>query len=187
MRCRDGGVAPMQEPMSRNIRWLLILSLAGGCASHSGAVPAPFPRPHHGASGLATVLSASRPPDPYAITSTAQGLRGVPFVDGGQTPSGFACSGFTSYVFHQHGVALPRLAADPSRVGRNIDQDAIEAADLLFFTTGALGGSHVVLAIGGDECVHAPSERGQERVARLSSSYWSRRFLGARRVVETGP
>ena len=111
----------------------------------------------------------------------------MPFVDGGKIPSGFACSGFTSYVFQQHGVALPRLAADPSRVGSNIDPDAIEAGDLLFFTTGAPGGSHVALAIGGDEFVHAPSERGQEGVARLSSSYWSRRFLGAHRIVETGP
>ena len=111
----------------------------------------------------------------------------MPFVDGGKTPSGFACSGFTSYVFQQHGVALPRLAADPSRVGSHIDPDAIEAGDLLFVTTGAPGGSHVALAIGGDEFVHAPSERGQEGVARLSSSNWSRRFLGARRIVETGP
>ena len=173
--------------MSRSTCWLLILSLAGGCASRSGAVPAPFPRPDRGASGPATVSSAPRPPDPYAITSTALGLRGVPFVDGGTTPSGFDCSGFTSYVFRQHGVALPRLAADQYRVGNNVDPDAIAAGDLLFFTTVAPGASHVALAISGDEFVHAPSERGQVRVERLSSSYWSRRFLGARRIVEILP
>ncbi len=173
--------------MGRNIWCLLILSLAGSCASRSGAVPAPFPRPDRGSSGLATVLSAPRPPDPYAVTSTALGLRGVPFVEGGTTPSGFDCSGFTSYVFQQHGVALPRLAADQYRVGSAIDPDAIEAGDLLFFTTVAPGASHVALAIGGDEFVHAPSERGQVRVERLSSSYWSRRFLGARRVVDAEP
>ncbi|HIM52720.1 MAG TPA: glycoside hydrolase, partial [Acidobacteria bacterium] len=58
---------------------------------------------------------------------------------------------------------------------------------LLFFTTVAPGASHVALAIGGDEFVHAPSERGHVRVERLSSSYWSRRFLGARRVVDAEP
>jgi cell wall-associated NlpC family hydrolase len=68
-----------------------------------------------------------------------------------------------------------------------VDPAAIEAGDLLFFTTVAPGASHVALAIGGDEFVHAPSERGQVRVERLSSTYWARRFLGARRVVETGP
>ena len=187
MRYRSGGGEPIRVAMGRNIWCLLILSLAGSCASRSGAVPAPFPRPDRGSSGLATVLSAPRPPDPYAVTSTALGLRGVPFVEGGTTPSGFDCSGFTSYVFQQHGVALPRLAADQYRVGSAIDPDAIEAGDLLFFTTVAPGASHVALAIGGDEFVHAPSERGQVRVERLSSSYWSRRFLGARRVVDAEP
>jgi cell wall-associated NlpC family hydrolase len=173
--------------MIRNISCLLILSIAGGCASRSGAVPTPFPQPNRGSSALATVLSAPRRPDVDAITSTALGLRGVPFVDGGTTPSGFDCSGFTSYVFQQHGVALPRLAAAQYRVGHDIDPDAIEAGDLLFFTTVAPGASHVALAIGGGEFVHAPSERGQVRVERLSSSYWSRRFLGARRIVEAIP
>ena len=186
-RYRSGVVEPIRVTMSRNVWCLVALSLAGGCASHSGAVPAPFPRPNRGASGLPAVLSAPRPPDAYAITSTALGLRGVPFVDGGTTPSGFDCSGFTSYVFQQHGVALPRLAADQYRVGSDIDPDAIEAGDLLFFTTVAPGASHVALAIGGDEFVHAPAERGQVRVERLSSSYWSRRFLGARRVVNAEP
>ncbi len=187
MRYRGGGGEPIRVPMSRNIWCLLVLSLAGGCASRSGAVPAPFPRPNRGSSGLATVLNASRPPDPYAITSTALRLRGVPFADGGMTPSGFDCSGFTSYVFQQHGVALPRLTADQYRVGSDIDPDAIEAGDLLFFTTVAPGPSHVALAIGGDEFVHAPSERVQVRVERLSWSYWACGFLGARRVVETAP
>ena len=173
--------------MSRNAWCLLILSLAGGCASRSGAVPAPFPRPNHGAPDRPSVLNAPRLPDAYAITSTALGLRGVPFVEGGATPAGFDCSGFTSFVFQQHGVELPRLAAAQYRSGSAVDPDAIEAGDLLFFTTVAPGASHVALALGGDDFIHAPSERGQVRVERLSSSYWSRRFLGARRVVDAEP
>ena len=172
--------------MSRNSWCLLILSLAGGCASRSGAVPAPFPRPNHGSSDLPSV-SAPRLPDADAITSTALGLRGVPFVNGGSTLAGFDCSGFTSFVFQQHGVELPRLAAAQYRIGSEVDPAAIEAGDLLFFTTVAPGASHVALALGGDEFIHAPSERGQVRVERLSSSYWSRRFLGARRVVDAEP
>ena len=186
-RYGGGGIEPIRLPMGRNISCLLILSIAGGCASRGSAVPAPFPQPNRGASALATESSAPRRLDFDAITSTALELRGVPFVDGGTTPSGFDCSGFTSYVFQQHGVALPRLTAEQYRVGSDIDPDAIEAGDLLFFTTVAPGASHVALAIGGDEFVHAPSERGQVRVERLSSSYWSRRFLGARRVVNAEP
>ena len=172
--------------MRRYIGCLLILALAAGCASRGGVVPAPFPRPNRGASDLPTASGMPRPADPYAITSTALKLRGVPFVDGGSTPAGFDCSGFTSYVFQQHGVELPRLAADQYQVGSAVDPDAIEPGDLLFFTTVAPGASHVALAVGGDEFVHAPSQRGQVRVERLTSSYWSQRFLGARRVV-AGP
>ena len=170
--------------MMSRYAWCPLILLLTGCASRTGAVPAPFPRPNRGPSNLTTVSSAARPPEPYAITSTALGYRGVPFVDGGATPSGFDCSGFTYYVFRQHGVELPRVAADQYRVGTAVDPAAIEPGDLLFFETVAPGASHVALALGRDEFVHAPSERGQVRVEKLTSSYWSRRFLGARRVVK---
>jgi cell wall-associated NlpC family hydrolase len=84
-------------------------------------------------------------------------------------------------------VTLPRVAKDQYRTGRRVDPDQIIAGDLLFFTTVAPGASHVALAIGGDAFVHAPSERGQVRVERLGSSYWSKRFLGARRIVDAAP
>ena len=173
--------------MSRHGWCLLILSLAGGCASRTGAVPEPFPRPNRSRANLPVVTPVRRAIDRDAISSTALRFRGVPFVDGGSTPSGFDCSGFTYYVFRQHGVELPRLAADQYRVGRAVGTDTIAPGDLLFFTTIAPGASHVALAIGEDEFVHAPSERGQVRVERLSSSYWSRRFLGARRIVDADP
>lgn len=165
----------------------VLLLMASGCATRGGAVPEPFPTARRGGVSRPPVPTAMRAPDPYAISATALGLRGVPFVDGGSSPAGFDCSGFTHYVFRQHGVDLPRVAAEQYRVGESVDPARIEPGDLLFFTTVAPGASHVALAIGGDEFVHAPSERGQVRVERLSSSYWSRRFLGARRVVGAEP
>jgi cell wall-associated NlpC family hydrolase len=38
------------------------------------------------------------------------------------------------------------------------------------------------MAIGGDQFVHAPSSRGIVRVERLSASYWSSRYVGAKRM-----
>ncbi len=161
---------------------MVLVVAAAGCASHNGAVPAPFPTV--GGGGSAPRPGGFLPLDPYDVSSTALDLRGVPFLDGGTTPAGFDCSGFTRYVYEQHGLSLPRLAADQFRVGEPVDPNDIEAGDLLFFTTVAPGASHVAMAIGGDEFVHAPSERGEVRVERLSSSYWAQRFLGARRVIE---
>jgi cell wall-associated NlpC family hydrolase len=66
-----------------------------------------------------------------------------------------------------------------------VKPDELNAGDLLFFTTIATatpGPTHVGIAIGGDQFVHAPSSTGVVRVERLSASYWSARYLGARRL-----
>jgi cell wall-associated NlpC family hydrolase len=178
---------------------LLVLCLAAasagawGCAT-TGATPAPFPRPSApgpplagpapgGAPVPATAAPEGRPADlGYVVTGTALGLRGAPYRNGGADPRGFDCSGFVTYVFGQNGVPLPRTVGDLYRAGREVN-GAIEPGDLVFFTTVAPGASHVGIAIGGDEFVHAPSSTGEVRVERLSASYWSTRFVGARRVL----
>ena len=138
---------------------------------------------------VAATVSSTVPPslvrpsvDAYAVTGTALSLRGTPYRNGGSDPNGFDCSGFTQYVFAQHGIALPREVRDQYRLGTSVKPDQLVAGDLLFFTTTDPGASHVAIAIGGDEFVHAPSSTGVVRVERLGSSYWSPRFLGARRV-----
>ena len=190
---------------------IALAALMSACAS-TGAVPRPFPMPQDapapavepgtvpatvpGRTVPATVpgmvpgtVSSTVPPssarpsfDAYAVTGTALSLRGTPYVNGGSDPNGFDCSGFTQYVFAQHGIALPREVRDQYRLGTSVTPDQLVAGDLLFFTTTDPGASHVAIAIGGDEFVHAPSSTGVVRVERLGSSYWSPRFLGARRV-----
>ena len=120
--------------------------------------------------------------DGYALVGTALGLRGIPYRNGGSDPSGFDCSGFTQYVFAQYGIALPREVREQFRVGKAVKPDDLAAGDIIFFTTTDPGPSHVAIAIGGDQFVHAPSSTGVVRVEHLSSSYWSPRYLGARRI-----
>jgi cell wall-associated NlpC family hydrolase len=119
----------------------------------------------------------------YSVTSTALALRGAPYRNGGSDPSGFDCSGFVRYVFSQHGITVPRTVTEQFRAGQKIDEKQIEAGDLLFFTTVAPGASHVGIAIGGDEFIHAPSGAGEVKVERMSAPYWATRFVGARRVL----
>jgi cell wall-associated NlpC family hydrolase len=119
--------------------------------------------------------------DGYAVTGTALALRGVPYRNGGTNPSGFDCSGFVVYVFSQHGLAMPRTVSEQFQAGRDAP-GPLRPGDLVFFSTVAPGATHVGIALGGDEFVHAPSSKGQVRVERLSSSYWASRYLGARRV-----
>ena len=118
----------------------------------------------------------------YALSGTALSLRGAPYKDGGIDPSGFDCSGFVRYVYQQHGVAMPRAVRDQFRVGKSVDRDRLEPGDLVFFSTVAPGASHVGIVIGGNQFIHAPSERGVVRVESLAQQYWSSRFIGAKRV-----
>jgi len=167
---------------------LLVLGLvsAGACAS-TGATPRPFPAPTArppADPALAVATSGTLlPADGYSITGTALGLRGTPYRNGGSDPRGFDCSGFVEYVFGQHGIALPRTVEALYRAGTPVEGRDLRAGDLVFFSTTAPGPSHVGMAIGGDEFVHAPSSAGVVRVERLSGTYWAARFIGARRVV----
>ena len=121
--------------------------------------------------------------DTYALVGTALQLRGTPYLDGGASPRGFDCSGFTQYVFAQYGVRLPRAVEEQYKIGSKIDPEDLSQGDLLFFQTTARGATHVGIAVGTDQFVHAPSSTGVVRVERLSADYWSSRYLGARRVV----
>ena len=158
---------------------------AGACAA-TGAIPRPFPIPGGSAPAEAAPSASPSPSaavDTYALTGTALALRGAPYRNGGADPSGFDCSGFTQYVFSRYGIALPRAVADQFSAGEAVTPDRLAAGDLLFFTTVAPGPTHVAIALGGDEFVHAPSSTGVVRVEHLSGTYWSQRFIGARRVA----
>jgi cell wall-associated NlpC family hydrolase len=120
---------------------------------------------------------------PASLVAAALQLRGTPYKNGGSDPRGFDCSGFTQYVFGQFNIVLPRETRDQFRLGQSVRLNDVAPGDLLFFTTGAPGASHVGIAISRDEFVHAPTTAGAVRVERLKTTYWSRRYLGARRVT----
>jgi len=172
------------ERSSMKYAWLAIAVMTSACAA-TGVVPRPFPggpaSPAHDSNAAASPSSVELD----ALVGTALSLRGRPYRNGGTDPSGFDCSGFTQYVFAQYGIALPRDVREQFRHGRAVTEHALAPGDLVFFSTTDAGASHVAIVVDGNKFVHAPSSKGVVRVERLSSSYWSQRFLGARRVVES--
>jgi cell wall-associated NlpC family hydrolase len=120
---------------------------------------------------------------------TALALRGTPYRNGGSEPAqGFDCSGLVQWVFAQHGTTLPRETRDQYAVGEKVDEDDIRPGDLVFFETVSQGPSHVGIALGGGEFVHAPSSRGVVRVESYTRvGYWVDRWVGARRITRSTP
>lgn len=160
--------------------WILPLlaasAFASGCAS-TGNVPSPQPFP------TPTSTSETISVAPSGLIATAMALRGTPYVNGGSEPTrGFDCSGFVQWVFARHGTSLPRETREQYDEGERIDRRDIQPGDLVFFQTVSRGPSHVGIAIGAGEFVHAPSSRGVVRVENYTSNYWSSRWVGARRI-----
>ncbi|WP_258726318.1 C40 family peptidase [Cellulomonas sp. NS3] len=67
-----------------------------------------------------------------AIVEIAARYIGVPYVSGGTTPDGFDCSGYTSYVFAQVGITLPRTSAEQRHAGTVVSRADAQPGDLIW-------------------------------------------------------
>lgn len=91
------------------------------------------------------------------VVSIAAKYIGVPYVWGGKTPSGFDCSGFTSYVFREaYGIEIGGYTVPQENSGTQIAVSAAQAGDLIFW--GSRGATyHVAIYVGGGQYIHAPA------------------------------
>jgi cell wall-associated NlpC family hydrolase len=102
---------------------------------------------------------------------------GVRYVYGGESPSGFDCSGLMQYVYARLGVQIPRVAADQYRAGPHPSRADLRPGDLVFFDH--LG--HVGMYVGGGRFIHAPHTGTVVEISSLSGWY-SEMYVGATRV-----
>jgi hypothetical protein len=123
------------------------------------------------------------------LASAALDLIGIRYKWGGNTPeTGLDCSGLVRYVFQQAtGVSLPRTAKDMSRIGEKVATRDLQPGDLVFFNTRRFAFSHVGIYLGDNRFIHAPRRGREVEVATLDSSFWQKRFNGARRMVGVLP
>ena len=117
-----------------------------------------------------------------------QGLKlvGVRYRFGGNDEdSGLDCSGFVRLVFKDSiGTLLPRTAREMSEVGQRIDSSQLKPGDLVFFNTMRRAFSHVGIYLGDNHFMHAPRAGAEVRVESMESSYWMKRYNGARRILD---
>lgn len=126
-----------------------------------------------GAGGLSTTATdtvsapSSGGPTADAVLSLAKKYIGVPYVWGGESPSGFDCSGLVQYVFGKLGVKLPRVAEDQANVGTRVSAKDAQPGDLLFFGSPV---HHVGIYAGNNTMVVAPHTGANVRIEQVDPS-----------------
>jgi cell wall-associated NlpC family hydrolase len=97
---------------------------------------------------------------------TAATYIGIPYVWAGDRPStGMDCSGFTRFVYAQHGVDLPHYSGYQAQLGIPVDYANIQSGDLLAFGSPV---HHVGIYLGDDLFIHAPRTGDVIKISHLS-------------------
>ena len=131
-----------------------------------------------------TVASATASSSSSSVVEIAKKYLGCKYVYGGSSPSGFDCSGFTSYVYGQCGISLARTSYAQASQGTAVSKSELQPGDLLLFTTnGSSGGiSHVGIYVGNGQFIHAANATRGVVYDTINSGYYATNYAGARRI-----
>ena len=118
------------------------------------------------------------------VLKVAREQLGKPYVYGSTGPNSFDCSGLSYYSFKNGaGITLPRTSRDQATAGRYVSKSDLKPGDLIFFNTSGSGISHLGIYIGNNEMIHAPRSGKNVEITKTTSSYWTSRYVTARRII----
>lgn len=104
------------------------------------------------------------------VVKAALKFLGVKYVWGGETPSGFDCSGLTMYCYKKAtGKNLTHFARTQYSEGTAIAKSALMPGDLVFFGDTVASIHHVGIYMGSDKFIHAPHTGDVVKISTLSS------------------
>jgi cell wall-associated NlpC family hydrolase len=135
-----------------------------------------------GGSGISSA-GPTAPEGSNNVVTYAYKFLGKPYVWGATGPSAFDCSGFTTYVYKNFDVSLPRTSSGQYGSGQTVSKANLAQGDLVFFNTyGSI--SHVGIYIGDGRFIHAGSSKTGVVISSIGEGYYASRYVGAKRVLQ---
>lgn len=102
----------------------------------------------------------------------------------GQPYSRYDCSALVREVYYKYsGIRLPANTDKLFRLVKKVEKNELFFGDLVFFSEDGFNPSHVGIYIGNNQFVHSSSSNGVV-ISSLKERYYSRGYLGARRVIQ---
>jgi len=153
-----------------NLSLIILLTFLSSCGHEQVRR---VPESTAGSEAPATV--ARRSPGQQAASVAVRQI-GVPYRYGGNSVSGFDCSGLAQYSYARAGKQIPRTTAQQWRHLEPVKRSNLVVGDLLFFRiAGEI--SHVGMYLGENRFVHAPSSGREVSIASLDSGFYKRAFV----------
>lgn len=163
---------------------VLVLCLAGCHSSRSVSKGSVGRRPQSSAP-VPKHLEGIVNGESNSLVAEARRWLGTPYRYGGmERGKGTDCSGMVMTIYSQvEGIKIPRNSAAQQQYCAPLKRSALQAGDLVFFSSGSNGGkvSHVGLYVGDDVFIHASSSRGVI-ASSLTEDYYKRHYHSSGRV-----
>ena len=107
---------------------------------------------------------------------------GRPYLWGGDSPSGFDCSGLTAWAYTKAdvGVTLPHLARAQFQLGKPVALSQLRPGDLVFFEKGI---GHVAIYLADGLLIEATHTGDIVRITHLDDDWHVAQLQGARRYL----
>ena len=117
------------------------------------------------------------------LWSSAKSFLGVPYRYAGNNRQGTDCSGYTSTIYSELGLPIPRAAHEQFRIGQAVPRNELSLGDLVFFGANEQSVSHVGMYLGDGKFSHAAFTTRNVRIDTLGPMLGNIRYLGARRML----